>query len=586
MKGELCLTARKKQSFLHGAVILTAATIGVKLIGAMFKIPLTNLLGGVGMGDFTIAYDIFRPLNSLAVAGLPVAVSKLTSESVALGRYRDARRLLRLSTLVFLVTGLFGFAVMFFGARIFSGFLQSPDSYLSIAALAPAVFFCCMMSAYRGYYQGLKNMYPTAVSQIVEAAVKLLCGIALSLAFMKWAQASLLQPQSLLRTLYRSQAEDSVLVSQFGAAGAVLGVTLSTAAGTAFLFLRHHLCGDGLTRAELSASAPPEKLRVLLRRMVHIAVPVCLGSVAVHLTTLIDLASIMNRLKYAMGQDLAQLLRMYEGLIPQGYGAVEIAKYLYGSYSGIAINIFNLVPSLTTTLGVSILPAVASAWAVRDGARVKRNIEAVLRVTSLIAMPAGLGIIALSGPLTNLLYGAKPMEAAIAAGLLRSLGLPAIFVSLSTPINAVLQAIGKEAVPVKLMVAGGALKLAVNFILVGMPSVNIQGAPVGTALCYLFIVLQSLRILSRCTKIPLDYFRVFGKPFIAGLFCAVAAHTSYSLLSRFFGGTLCTLAGVAVGACFYAAVILLTKTVLRDDVLMLPKGEKIAKILEKHGLIG
>ena len=114
------MTARKKQSFLQGAVILGVATLGVKLIGAMFKIPLANLIGGVGMGDFTIAYDIFRPLNSLAVAGLPVAVSKLTSESVATGRLRDARRILRLSSALFFVTGAAGCAVMLLGARPFA----------------------------------------------------------------------------------------------------------------------------------------------------------------------------------------------------------------------------------------------------------------------------------------------------------------------------------------------------------------------------------------------------------------------------------------------------------------------------------
>lgn len=580
------LRGRRRQSFLHGAVILGVATVVVKLIGAMFKIPLTNLIGGVGMGDFTIAYDIFRPLNSLAIAGLPVAVSKLVSEQAATGRLRDARKILHLSTLLFLVTGAAGFVVMFFGARLLAGFLKSPDSYLTIAALSPAVFFCCMMSAYRGYYQGLKNMYPTALSQMVEAAVKLLCGIALSVLFMAFARGSLASGESVLHTLYPGASQDEVMVYQFGAVGAVLGVALSTLAGTVFLFLRHHLGGDGLTREELAACPPPASSRVLLKRMVLIAVPVCLGSVATHLTTLIDLMSIMNRLDHAMTGNAQALLSMYQGLIPQGYSVTDVSKYLYGSYSGIAVNIFNLVPSLTTTLGVSILPAVAGAFATRNLPEVKRNVESVLRVTAMVAIPAGLGFMALSEPITMLLYGSKPMEAMIAAPLLRSLGLSVIFVSLTTPINAVLQAVGRVSVPVKLMVLGGALKLAVNFVLVGIPTVNIQGAPVGTAACYLLIVLLSLWVLRRATSVQISYLRVFGKPLLAGIACAFAANASYGLLLRAFESRLVTLLAIGIGMLFYAAVLLLCRGIYREDVLMLPGGEKIAKILEKHGLIG
>lgn len=580
------MTARKKQSFLQGAVILGVATLGVKLIGAMFKIPLANLIGGVGMGDFTIAYDIFRPLNSLAVAGLPVAVSKLTSESVATGRLRDARRILRLSSALFFVTGAAGCAVMLLGARPFASILGSPDSFLTIAALAPALFFCCVMSAYRGYYQGLKNMYPTAVSQVIEAVCKLAAGILLSLLFMRFAAASLETPDSLVERLYGASGDRRVLISQFGAVGAVLGVTLSTACGALFLWLRHRLCGDGISRGEWQRSPAPAGRRELLRRMVKIALPVCLGSVMVHLTTLIDLASILNRLDRAMRLDANALLSMYRGLIPEGYSHAETAKFLYGTYSGIAVNIFNLVPSMTTTLGVSILPAVAGAWAAGNRALVKRNVESMLRVTALVVFPAGCGLMALSEPITLLLYGSRPMEAKIAAMLLRSLAAPMVFVSLATPVNAVLQAVGRVDMPVRLMAVGGALKLGLNFLLVGQPRLNIQAAPAGTLLCYLTIVLCSLRVLRRSAGLSFHYGRIFLKPALGGILCGVAASTAYDLLGRWSDGGAVTAAAILVGGVFYLAVILLSRALLKEDVFMLPGGEKIAKILEKHGMIG
>lgn len=539
------------------------------------------------MGDFTIAYDIFRPLSALAVAGLPVAVSKLVSESVALGRLRDARRMMRLSCLLFFLTGLLGTLIMLFGSRVFAASLGSPDSYLAVAALAPAVFFCCMMSAWRGYYQGLGNMYPTAASQTAEALVKLICGIAFCALCMRWAAQSLAEPGGgFIRRLYPNTQDGGVIVSQFGAVGAVLGVTLSTAAGAVYLFVRHHLHGDGLAKDRLRASPPPAGLRVLLRRMILIAVPVCLGAVAVHLTSMIDLFSVMNRLDAALRADQSAFMSMYRGLIPPEYQPADIAKYLYGSYSGIAVNIFNLVPSLTATFGVSILPAVAGAWAARDRRRVHRNIESMLRATCLISMPAGLSLCLLADPITSLLYGSKPMEAAVAAGLLRALGIPAILVSLTTPVSAVLQAVGRVSDPVWLMLLGGVIKFAVNCALVGQPQINIQGAPFGTGLCYLTIVICSLRRLTKATGMRVPWSRTILKPFFCGLGCALSAWAAQGLLAHVLDGNTATLLSVAVGAAFYAASVLLSRTICREDLLMLPGGEKIAKILEKHGMMG
>ncbi len=576
---------QKKQSFLQGAAILGAAALLVKLIGAMFKIPLMNLIGGVGMGDFTIAYDIFRPFSALAVAGLPVAVSKLVSESAATGRLRDVRRILRLSMALFFAGGLLASACMFFGARRFAAALGSPDSFLSIAALSPALFFCCMMSAYRGYYQGLNNMVPTAASQVIEALCKLVGGTALAVFFMRFAARGLPVPGSPLWQLYGT-AGGRVQISEFGAVGAVLGVTLSTACGALFLFLRHHLGGDGISRGELQRAPGPESRRRLLKKMIRIALPVCLGSLAVHLTSFIDLLSIMNRLEHALRLDEGALLSSYRGLIPEGYSHAQTAKFLYGCYSGIAVNIFNLIPSLVAALGVSILPAVAGAWAAGRRREAGRSIESMLRVTALMVFPAGCGLMALSEPVCMLLYGARPQEAKIAAMLLRSLALPMVLVSLSTPVNAVLQAVGRVDTPVRLMVAGGALKLGLNFLLVGQPQLNIQAAPVGTLACYLLIVLCSLRVLKNAAGLQLSYGKIFLKPLLAAFLCGLAAYTAYGLLGRLLQSRWTTVLAILTGAGFYLAILLLSRTLKREDILMLPKGEKIAKILEKHGMIG
>ena len=573
---------KRRQSFLQGAAILGAATVLVKLIGAMFKIPLMNLIGGVGMGDFTIAYDIFRPLSALALAGLPVAVSKLVSENAATGRLRDIRRLLRLSAALFVLTGALGSALMLFGARRFAAALGSPESWLCIAALAPALFFCCLMAAYRGYYQGLNNMSPTALSQVVEALCKLGFGTALSFLFMHAAAGG----EAGGLPLRLPKAVRGLAASGMGAVGAVLGVSLSTACGAAFLLLRHYLCGDGLERRQLQQAPKPENSLSLLKKMAHIALPACLGSVAAHVTSLIDLASIMNRLERALEEDAPALFACYPGLLEQGLMPAEAARFLYGAYSGIALNIFSLIPSLMTTVGVSILPAVAGAWAAGDRRGAQKNVQAMLRLSALLVFPAGCGLWALSGPITQLLYGARPLEAQVAAMLLRRLALPMVLVSLVTPVSAVLQAAGQVDVPVKLMVGGGAIKLALNLLLVGRPQQNILAAPLGTLACYAFILIGSLRALRLGAGLHLPYGRLWIKPAIGGALCALCASTAHGLLSRFLQGRGITVLAIGIGAGFYLIFILLSGALQKEELSVLPQGEKIVKILEKHGMIG
>lgn len=554
---------QSRQGFLRGAAILTAAAVAVKLIGACFKIPLTNLLGGVGMGDFTIAYDIFRPLSALALAGLPVAVSKLVSENAALGRWRDVRRLLRLSGVLFCLTGMAAFAVMLLGAEHFAAALGSPGSAPAIAALSPAVFFCCLMSIYRGYYQGLGNMVPTAVSQVVEALVKLVCGIGLCVLFI------------------RTRGGTST-----GAVGAVLGVAASTAAGGLFLLARHLLCGDGISRERLAGAPEPFSRSETLCRMARVALPVCLASVVSHLTGMIDLTSILTRLDVALQKDASAMLAGYAGMLPEDIAQGEIAKYLYGSYSGIALNIFNLLPSLTAAIGVSVLPALSGAWAVRDRKKVERSVGTMLRATMLLACPAGMGLTALAGPICNLLYGRKPMEAALASEMLRLLGIAAILVSMTAPLNAALQAVGEIFAPCRLMLLGGAVKYAVNHVLIAIPEINLAGAPVGTLLCYAVIVPMSMRLLTGTTGVRVDVKKTIVKPAAAGAMCAAAAWSAQGLLARVIPEGAATLCAVGIGVLVYAAAVLLTRTITRDDVRMLPCGEKIAKILEKHAMMG
>ena len=577
---------KKKQSFLHGAMILAAATVVVKLIGAFFKIPLSILIGGEGMGYFTTAYGLYNPIVALAVAGLPVAVSKVVAANAAARRYRDVRRIFFLSKLFLAAAGLVGVGIMLLGSGLFVDLSGNPGAWWSVIAISPALFFSCLMAAYRGYYEGLRNMYPTGASQVIEAVVKLVLGLGLSYAAILYGKDSYRNTGRVFGMYVAGETEANLLIVQLAAAAAVTGVMLSTCFGMLFLMVRHKFIGDGITKEELHHAPPPQRRGVLLRELISIAVPVCLGSLVTNLTSIVDLFSVMNRLGTAIAAAPKEILSMYEGMLPSNLDLEGLPNYLWGCYQGLAVTIFNVVPSVTVTFGISALPAVTTAWTRRNRRETQRNIESVLRITALVAFPAGLGLTALSGPILNLLFGARPQEVLVAAPLLRTMGIVVIFVAIASPVYSILQAIGRADLPVKFMLVGAGIKLAVNFFLVAVPQVNIQGAPVGTTGCYAFIVVASLISLKRLTKIALQVGNVFVKPFLCGGMCALAAWASYGLLARIAGARLSTVIAVALGGGIYLIALLATKTLQKDDILMLPKGEKIAKALEKRGFIG
>lgn len=578
------MQARKKQSFLQGAIILVAATVVVKIIGVLFKMPLTNIIGAAGMGYFNIAYGLFNTLYALSVAGLPVAVAKMVAENAAVRRFRDVRRIRTLSTLAFLVTGTLGTLIMFFGAGPYVRFNRNEDAYWAVAVMAPAILFVCLTSSFRGYYEGLRNMYPTAVSQVVEALGKLVFGMLFATQILQRGLEEYERLGTVFGTPSASLAHAKLDVLPYAAAGAIAGIALSTLMGTLYLWLRHHVSGDGITREELAASPPATGSRVIMARLVRLAVPVCLGALVLNITTLIDISSITNRLSTAIAKDAATVLGMYAGAIPAAMELRDIPNFLYGTYT-MAVTVFNLVPAITTTFGVSALPVIAAAWSTRNKNDLTRSIESVLRITSLVAFPAGFGLVALAEPILLLIY---PGEAAavVAAPMLRILGIAVLFVSLATPTNSMLQAIGRADVPVKLMLVGGLLKLATNFIFIANPAVNIQIAPYGTLLCYLFILLASLPVLSRKAGVSIHVGKTFLRPLAAAAFCGISAWASYGLLVRALPNGLATMLAIGTGGVIYVICLFLFRAIAKDDILMLPNGEKIAKTLEKKKLIG
>lgn len=576
---------RSRQSYLQGALILMLGTLIVKVVSLLFKVPITNMLSEAAMSYFENAYTFFTLFSTLATAGFPTAISKIVSEYSSQGRWKDTRKLLNLALRLFLVTGLFCTLLMFAGAGIFANLVNNPGAELSIRALSPAVFCLCMMGAFRGYYQGLQNMTPTALSQVMEAIVKMICGVLFTYVALSRCQAEFAAKGTVLGKMYSDTVSAELAMNQIGAAAALLGVVVSTAAGLLFLVLRHVLLGDGVERGQVLASPEPMESRAMLRYILQLSIPICLGSLALNLTSIIDMTTVMGRLTAVMEKAPDTVRAMYGSAIPADMSNDMVPAHLYGAYSSIAVTISNIVPSATTGFGISALPLVSDAWSRRSRRDVSHSIQMVLRITCLFAVPCGIGIWMLADPICRLFFN-RPMGIAIAAPILRVLGIASIFIALTTTLNSLLQAVGRVSVPVRLVIIGGGVKLLLNYILVGIPGINLQAVGYSTLICYVVITLLSVYVLREVTKVPLNLWHLLWKPTVAAIACGFTAAVAYDAISALWKSDLAVLPAVACGAVVYLFGVLLLRAVEKEDILMLPMGEKVVKILEKCSLIG
>ncbi len=531
------MNKQKTNSFLGGTAMLMLSGMVVKVIGAFFSIPLANLYGADGNDIFISAYYVYSAMYVISSAGLPVAVSKLVAQALALGRGREVRRIARLSLWTFLIMGV----VMSLGMVLFIDqiclFVGASSRY-AILTVAPTIFFTCIVSALRGYYQGHANMVPTAVSQVIEALGKLIFGLGLA-----WY-------------LMESGYSLDIVV-----AGAIGGVTIGTVFSALFVIvyaLRHR-------RAPLPDAGECRPTGDILRELIRLAIPITVGASVYSISTLIDTFMVK--------------LRLQEGCLMTD----AAAGYTYGAY-GFAVKLFNLPLVLTTSIGISLIPAISAAMALRQREKTLALTESAFRLTGLLAFPCAVGLAALPAPILRLLYGSQPEACDLAAPLLRYLA-PAVFLaSMVTVTSTVLQAMDKANLPVLSMALGAAVKIGCNYVLVGLPEVGITGAPLSTCLCYFTIMAVNLWHIRR-QKVPFSLLRSFGKPLLCALTMGLFVHLLYPPLTNMAGaGRLMAAVALALtiglAAIFYLLALAATRALPREDVLMLPKGEKLVKILK------
>ena len=519
----------KQQSVLRGSVWLIVSALAAKALGAVFRIPLTAMLGGTGMGYFSCAYGLFLPVFALSVTGINTAVSAVTAQALAAKDPDSAERTARIALRMFGAGGAaFSAALFFLAEPLCRSFLHNPRAALAVRFFAPAVFFCCLNAVLRGICEGRQNMQPTAVSQVIEGIGRAGFGLLLCGAVLRF-------PAVILPHL-----PSGTTVPEAAAAAAICGVTLSTAAGMVSL-----LCFTRFFHGSHPVPASPD-CRRLRRALLQILLPVAAASLVTNLTSLIDLATGLRLLAAVICRHPAAY--GFSGAV-SAPEAAEQANFCFGAYSGLAVTVFNLVPAVTNMLGKGVFPAFAASCVQHRLHESVCHAQEVMRRTAFLAIPAGMSICVLAEPILQMLFPARTAEIAAAAPPLRLLGIAVMFAAMSFPLFSMLQAAGFAGDTVSVMLWGAAVKLAGNLILI--PYLGLRGTALSTILCYAAIFLLALRRFRLRTGISLHLLHLCAGSLFGGGLCAAAAGTLYLRMKPLCSQPAALLTAVAAGGTVY-----------------------------------
>ena len=529
----------EKKKLLGGVAVLMPATVLTKVVGLFYKIPLVAIVGVGGMAYFLAAYHVYSVVFVLSATGLPTALSLSVARRVAAGEDAAARRVLAVALALFLSVGLCGTAALWLGAPALAARIAMADAAASIMAIAPALCLSGFIGAAKGYFQGHSQMLPTAFSEVLEALGKLGFGLWLAL-------------------LARGRGLPPPAVAAYAIFGITAGQALAALVLSLWLIahlIRHRKRGRGLR--------PPR--RAVLSELVRQALPITANSLVMSVATLIDTALISRRLQAA-------------GFAPSA------ADTLYSAYGNLAMPLYNLVPALLAPVTLSLMPLLGAAFSGREPEAGRGVLTAALRFTLLLALPASLGLAVFAEPLLTLIFGGGAV--APAAPLLSLLALSLLPVTLVTLFGAALQAMGHTLFPVLAMGVGALIKLAVEAVLLGLPAWNIYGAPVSTLCCNLTVLVMEAVALSRrlpytlCT--PRELFLPLGAaiPAVGG-----GAVLYFRLLRVLPAARVALLPALLLTVVVYFLLALRMGALTREDLILLPLGERLCALFEKCRLM-
>ena len=511
----------KSKSIIGGMTVLGLAGVICKLVGVLYSIPLTWMIGTQGLGVYNAVFPAYNLLLTISSAGLPVAVSRLVARSLAKDDPSSAKNVFKTALILLTAVGSVATIIMLAGSNLLAVASDQPTSRIGFQVIAPCVLLVCMLSAFRGFMQGQQNMTPTAISQLIEQVGKVF--LALPMAYF-----------------------GSKIGIEYGAAGALLGTTIVEGIALLYMIILYFRRKAAFASLPQLANELPESRSSIAKQLMGISLPITIGACIVPLSQYIDSTMLVGR------------------LMSTGMEAGKAAS-VYGLFSGTVIRIINIPTALALAVSMSLVPAISSAKAVEDHRQIVRQTDLGMRFAFLIGLPCSIGMSVLAEPLMRFFYEGSIVEEELILGgeLLTMSGLTIILFTVVQATTSVLQGLGKQRIPMYTLVAGVVCKIVLNYVLIAIPEINIHGAPIASLVCYTVSMVPNLYYMLKYTKSKMNWMGWIVRPGIATAAMGVVVFAMRELLP---GGRLMLLVDVAVGVVVFAVAALAIKAITKEDL--------------------
>lgn len=537
---------KNKGHFIKGAVILTAAGLAARFMGFAYRVILTRIIGAEGMGLYQMAYPIYTILLVISRSGIPVALAKLIADKIAAEKRKEAYKIFKVARKMSFVVGLTASIIMALAAKPLISLLSlDPRSYYAVLAISPAIFIVSIMAAYRGFFQGLQDMVPTAKSQVLEQFIRMITMITL-VAFL------------------------ATYGLDYAAAGASFGAVSGALGGLLLLFFIYYKRKKSIFEfLESGNDSVDLSSRAVINKILTLGIPITLGAIVMPLMSLVDLIFVPNRLQAA------------------GY-LVSEATELYGLFAAVAMPLVNFPTIITVSLSASLVPSIAEAFTLGKTKLINYRTQTALRLAVLISLPSAVGLFLLAEPLTEIIFSepraAVPLEF-VAWGV--------FFIALQQTTTGILNGIGKTSIPAKNLFLGAIFNAVLNYNLTAIPSFGIRGAALGTTGGFAVAAFLNLYFVKKEIGFKINFKTMIIKPLTSVLAMAIFVKFFYKfiymLLNNYqisYSYQITTFATVLAAAVFYFISLLLLKEIKYNDLMMVPGiGKKMAEFLKEKGFL-
>jgi len=533
----------KKDGFMKGVLALMFSQVIIKLLGLVSKIYLTNKegFGDVGNGIYGSGYQIYAMLLTISSIGVPNAISKLISEKVAVDDYKGAHRIFRIALLTFGLIGLTGTLVLFLGASVIANSIEVPEATLSLQVLSPSITFVTIAAVLRGYFNGLDKVSITAKSQSLEQVFKTVITI------------------SAVYFIGLGTGLNTTLM----AAGANLATTLSVLLSFLYIIMYYRNFRKVVApKIKETTNYKYDRVKKIVRNILIVSIPITLSAIMSTLSKIVDIVTVVKGLKT---------------FLPDA-----VAKAQYGILSGKVDTLATLPLSFNIAFATALVPSVSGLMAKGDSQTASKRISLSLLITMIIGLPCTFGMMVFAQPIINLLFPNAPEG----GFLLQIFSLTIIFAVLMQTTNGALQGLGRIIVPAITSFIGVMLKLILNLILVPNPNFGVNGAAIASVVNNFFAFFLSFIVLRKTIKLNLNFSKFILKPIIATFAMCVCSYYLYTMLLGIISVKLATILAIIIAVIIYVIMIVILKVFNEDEILMIPYGTKMHKILKRLGIYG